>query len=261
MNLINLSGVIDGLLYRNDTEMTGPVFTEPISTTVSSMISSVIENHATNNDSVRGIIWRFSNAYRPIHAWLSTAVCLFGIPSNLLNIIVLTRSNMITSPTNLILTGLAFSDLFTMLSSLLHTVYFYIINGKYPQMPPVPERDTYFWANFSNIHIMLTVTFHSISIYLTVYLACFRYIYIASSSSAACGVPSNTNGKVSNQTNQQQQQGANKSPKNNEKLSALVYSFQRCLLQCRTYNFTLVGILNVCVFCVLFVYQFTYIRK
>lgn len=30
------------------------------------------------------------------------------------------------------------------------------------------------------------------------------------------------------------------------------YMFQRCLLQCRTYNCTLVGILNICVFCVFF---------
>lgn len=30
------------------------------------------------------------------------------------------------------------------------------------------------------------------------------------------------------------------------------YMFQRCLLQCRTYNCTLVGILNICIFCVIF---------
>lgn len=30
------------------------------------------------------------------------------------------------------------------------------------------------------------------------------------------------------------------------------YMFHRCLLQCRTYNCTLVGILNICVFCIFF---------
>lgn len=30
------------------------------------------------------------------------------------------------------------------------------------------------------------------------------------------------------------------------------YFFHRCLLQCRTYNFTLLGILGICIFCILF---------
>lgn len=120
------------------------------------------------------IYWRFSNVYRPIHGWLSTGVCLFGIPSNLLNIIVLTRPNMITSPTNLILTGLAFSDLFTMISSLVFGIYFYIVHIDSPVEIPSADRDTFAWTQFAKIHVMFTVTFHSISIWLTVYLACFR---------------------------------------------------------------------------------------
>ena len=58
----------------------------------------------------------FNLWYRGKHGWLSTFVCIFGIPCNLLNILVLTRPNMITSPTNLILTALALSDLLTMMS-------------------------------------------------------------------------------------------------------------------------------------------------
>ncbi len=58
----------------------------------------------------------FNLWYRGMHGWLSTFVCIFGIPCNLLNILVLTRPNMISSPTNLILTALALSDLLTMMS-------------------------------------------------------------------------------------------------------------------------------------------------
>jgi hypothetical protein len=120
----------------------------------------------------------FSHAYKPIHGWLATGICLFGIPSNLINIIVLTRPAMIKSPTNLILTGLAISDLLTMLSYLPYLIYFYIIYEKLP----IDERDTLFWTYYALINIMLSVTAHSISIWLTVYLACFRFIFIASSS-------------------------------------------------------------------------------
>lgn len=35
---------------------------------------------------------RFNLFYRPIHGYLSLAVCVFGIIANVLNIIVLTRS-------------------------------------------------------------------------------------------------------------------------------------------------------------------------
>jgi hypothetical protein len=54
-----------------------------------SILNSTLPDIETN------LFWTFSNAYRPIHGWLSTVVCLFGIPSNLLNIIVLTRPNMV----------------------------------------------------------------------------------------------------------------------------------------------------------------------
>lgn len=58
-----------------------------------SNISSFINKNGTDKDD--NLFWTLSNAYRPFHGYLSTAVCLFGIPSNLLNIIVLTRPNMV----------------------------------------------------------------------------------------------------------------------------------------------------------------------
>lgn len=144
------------------------------------MATSMSSNNATNSAALMNatnelsIYWKFSNAYRPIHGWLATFVCLFDIPSNLLNIIVLTRPNMITSPTNLILTALAFSDLFTMLSSIVFSIFFYIVHMNTPYNEPSLERDSWAWTHFAMLHVMASVTFHSISIWLTVYLACFR---------------------------------------------------------------------------------------
>ena len=62
-------------------------------TSTTSFITSTTIPYTTQPSDNR--VWEFSNSYRPIHGWLSTFVCLFGIPSNLLNIIVLTRPNMV----------------------------------------------------------------------------------------------------------------------------------------------------------------------
>ena len=45
------------------------------------------------------------NWYQRYHGYLASVVCVFGIVANTLNIVVLTRPNMISS-TNCILTGL-----------------------------------------------------------------------------------------------------------------------------------------------------------
>ena len=40
--------------------------------------------------------WKFSNAYNEIHGWLSVVVCVFGILSNITNMIILKRTNMVS---------------------------------------------------------------------------------------------------------------------------------------------------------------------
>ncbi len=59
----------------------------------------------------------FSVKYQGIHGYVSIVVCVFGIILNIMNIVVLTQKNMITS-TNYILTALAIADMFTMVSTL-----------------------------------------------------------------------------------------------------------------------------------------------
>ena len=88
-------------------------------TTAAAAVAAAVSNET--------LIWKFSNQYRLVHGWASAICCLFGIPCNLLNIIVLTQPNMIKSPTNLILVGLAFTDLLTMIAYLPQCIYFYIL--------------------------------------------------------------------------------------------------------------------------------------
>lgn len=76
------------------------------------------------------LIYQFHHNYRLIHGWVSAITCLFGIPCNLLNIIVLTQPNMIKSPTNLILSGLAVADLLTMVTYLPWSIFLHEVTFK-----------------------------------------------------------------------------------------------------------------------------------
>ncbi|KAL8578198.1 hypothetical protein ACOMHN_040959 [Nucella lapillus] len=111
----------------------------------------------------------FSKAYSPIHGVLAPLICVLGIVANCLNIVVLTRKNMV-SPTNVLLAGLAISDGLTMAAYFPYAVLNYHVY-KYTYPPYGNAQYLLFFAIFS-------VIVHSISIWLTVSLAVFRYIFI-----------------------------------------------------------------------------------
>ena len=111
--------------------------------------------------------------YRDIHGYLASIVCVLGIIANMLNIIVLTRKNMVSS-TNCILTGLAISDGLTMVAYLPFALRFYTLYGTTPS----PERNSLGAIRFMLFFACFSVVVHSVSIWLTVTLAVFRYIFI-----------------------------------------------------------------------------------
>lgn len=111
--------------------------------------------------------------YLQVHGWLSLFVCIFGIFANILNIIVLSRKDMI-SPTNAILTGLAVADMLVMLSYLPYTIHSYIITDMTEEY-----KYNYGWTLFTLIHAHWTVVFHSCSIWLTVTLAIWRFLAVS----------------------------------------------------------------------------------
>ncbi|KAK9512916.1 hypothetical protein O3M35_001227 [Rhynocoris fuscipes] len=114
----------------------------------------------------------FRNVYRGAHGYISLVVCLFGSVANLLNIVVLTRREM-TSPTNAILTGLAVADLLVMLEYIPFAWHMYLSIGS------KTNRYSYLWALFVLLHSNFTQVCHTISIWLTVTLAVWRYIAVA----------------------------------------------------------------------------------
>ena len=113
--------------------------------------------------------------YFNIHGYISLILCCFGVPTNIVNIIILTRKSM-KSQINIILTGIAISDALTMLSYIPFALHFYIFHG----VERTPEKYTYGWSLFLAVHACLSITVHTISIWLGVCMSCARYIYIKS---------------------------------------------------------------------------------
>ena len=114
----------------------------------------------------------FQDNYGRIHGYVSDVVCIFGVLSNILNVIVLTRRHMIT-PTNCILTALAVADFLTMLTYLVYATYFYIVTE-----PKVEYSHSEGWMYFIVIHNHFIITCHNMAMWFTVSLAVFRYIFV-----------------------------------------------------------------------------------
>ncbi|KAK7094242.1 G-protein coupled receptor dmsr-1-like [Littorina saxatilis] len=112
---------------------------------------------------------RFYQWYSPIHGVLAPIVCVLGIVANCLNIVVLTRKNMV-SPTNCLLAGLAISDGLTMAAYFPYAILNYHVYKN--AMPPFGN------AQYLLFFAIFSVVVHSISIWLTVSLAVFRFIVI-----------------------------------------------------------------------------------
>ena len=77
------------------------------------------------------------------------------------------------SPTNAILTGLAVADLMVMIDYIPFSIHTYVWREREDE-----DIYSYEWAVFTLFHAHLSVIFHSISTWLTVILAVWRYISV-----------------------------------------------------------------------------------
>lgn len=103
------------------------------------------------------------DSYSHIHVYLAVFVCTFGVITNTLNIIVLTRKNM-KSSTNLMLIILAVSD------GLLNVIYIPYAILDYARISK--------FAEFYYAFAILSYVLHTVSVWITVTLSIFRYIAI-----------------------------------------------------------------------------------
>lgn len=119
------------------------------------------------NNSIRDL----AVAYKNYHGYVALVVCLFGTLANMLNIVVLTRKDMVATPINRILTGLATADMLVMLDYIPFAIYRYIVLPKSQIFP-------FEGAVFILFHMHFTQLLHTISIAITLTLAVWRYIAI-----------------------------------------------------------------------------------
>ncbi|XP_055603205.1 G-protein coupled receptor dmsr-1-like [Uranotaenia lowii] len=141
--------------------------------------STVPDMAIVNNTTTRELLYcgkgldDFHTSYSSIHGIVCLLVCIFGSVANMLNIAVLTRREM-HSPTNAILTGLAIADLLVMLDYMPFAVY----TSSFMRFSR-EERLTYSWSWYVMFHSIFAQICHTISIWLTVTLAVWRYIAVA----------------------------------------------------------------------------------
>ncbi|CAG4910705.1 unnamed protein product [Colias eurytheme] len=113
----------------------------------------------------------FQRVYVKIHGYIALVICILGSIANSVNIAVLSRKEMASS-TNSILTALAVADLLVMLDYIPFALHIYIKIGT------ELNRNSYAWAVFVYFHSIFSQTFHTISIWLTITLAVWRFIAI-----------------------------------------------------------------------------------
>lgn len=121
----------------------------------------------------------FSSWYSDIHGYVAIVICIFGIMTNICNVVVL-RDKKLVSSTNCLLTALAVSDGLTMLVYLPYAVLFYCLHGNTPST----QRNTLVNMCYVLFYACFSVFVHTISILLTVTLAVFRYIMVKHSDHA-----------------------------------------------------------------------------
>ncbi|XP_068629939.1 G-protein coupled receptor dmsr-1-like [Battus philenor] len=113
----------------------------------------------------------FQRMYIKVHGYIALIICLLGSVANSVNIAVLSRKEMVSS-TNSILTALAVADLLVMLDYIPLALHIYTKIGS------ELHKNSYGWAVFVYFHSIFSQTFHTISIWLTITLAVWRFIAI-----------------------------------------------------------------------------------
>lgn len=119
--------------------------------------------------------------YNYIHGWLSLAICSYGLVSNSINVFILIRKKFPKNITNFILVLITLSYTTIMLTYIPYSIHFYLINASSYLIKSLTKRDTLFWIFYSIFSIIFSITFHSISLWLCVNLAFYRYVILKKS--------------------------------------------------------------------------------
>lgn len=166
-----------------------------LSTTANSSFSGVTDNVTNVSDQEPpGMLLqaRFPEHYFIlVNGYLSPILVFFTVITNILVVAVLLKRHM-RSPTNVLLVGMALSDMFTGLIPLPVLLYFF---GMQELSEWVPHTWCYIYKYLFEV---IPIIFHSASIWLTMSLAVQRYIYICHSIRARtwCTIPNALRGTL-----------------------------------------------------------------
>jgi len=102
-------------------------------------------------------------------------VCILGTLFNIANILVLTHKDMKMNPINMILTGIAVADCLVMVEYIPFTIHMYLLTHIERQQE---EKFSLAWGYFLLFHTNFSIMIHTVSIWLTLSLAIWRFIMI-----------------------------------------------------------------------------------
>ncbi|KHN78623.1 hypothetical protein Tcan_05897 [Toxocara canis] len=115
---------------------------------------------------IRGL-QEFSRYYSSVHGGICMVICVFGIISNLVHILVLTRAPLRRCAVNCVLTAVAVCDVLTMSSYIVYLLRFRFLANE--------EGYSYIWIAYLLSHAVFTIALHSITLYMGVALAFIRW--------------------------------------------------------------------------------------
>lgn len=115
----------------------------------------------------------FSKFYNNVHVPAVVSLCSVGSVLNVANICVLTRPNMINSPTNIILIGLSFSQMLLLLNFMS-----FVVLTRLEQENCMIWVNTYPWVVYLFLNANMQVVSHTIALVHTTALGILRYLAI-----------------------------------------------------------------------------------
>lgn len=126
-----------------------------------------------NDSAVYSEIISFSVFYHSIHGYIAFPVSVFGVISNIVNVIILTQNNL-QSATNFMLASVAMCHLVLNTTYLIYVIHQSIL---FPDLCD-PQRQSYGWVVFTLIFAHSSFTIYGLSTWLTVDLAIVRCLQL-----------------------------------------------------------------------------------